>query len=244
MQKLGMNVGLLEKKSQLVKLEKESGFKAEKIPIILQEITWDASATSRLTIREKSTISNEMNMHMKDVSKWCLSNSDFNSILDCGCGDGVLTEFLLSSHNDFSYTGIDLSSKMLVCAKERFPGGKYIHCDFSNFDKNDGNYDSIVFNESLHYFNNIMDILIHAKSLLDPQEKSCRIRRIIISHPKGFSNIILQRSKNKLLVQNLLPTPQEFEVIANILNMKIVVLPQIKSKHYLAVLESNQCIQS
>lgn len=44
------------------------------------------------------------------------------SILDVGCGDGSFYHYLQSQSIQCDYTGIDLSSKMVQRAQDRFPG--------------------------------------------------------------------------------------------------------------------------
>ena len=77
------------------------------------------------------------------------------SILDIGCGQGVLYSFLndklsgLISH----YTGIDISAKAIEMATLTYPGVDFRKLDFDK-SRLDEKYDIIVFNEVLYYLQN------------------------------------------------------------------------------------------
>jgi hypothetical protein len=64
--------------------------------------------------------------------------------------------------------------------------------------------------------------------------------KVVISHPKGKAHVRMLSNANPLLVPNQLPT-SEFLDNMNLssLDLKVLVYPDEKSKHYLAVLEKN-----
>ncbi len=91
--------------------------------------------------------------HYKTIIKFYSQQKNKNSILDIGCGKGVLYKYLKESGslsgND--YMGIDLSENAINGAKERFPEINFQQLDFENggIEKK---FDVIIFNESLYYF--------------------------------------------------------------------------------------------
>tara|TARA_R100000935_G_scaffold21876_3_gene40422 strand:- start:11 stop:592 length:582 start_codon:yes stop_codon:yes gene_type:complete len=72
------------------------------------------------------------------------------SILDIGCGDGVLNERL--GDYPFSYfLGVDFSSESIKQAQEKnLPNSEFEHCDVLHFVPK-RTFDAIVFNESFYY---------------------------------------------------------------------------------------------
>jgi hypothetical protein len=62
--------------------------------------------------------------------------------------------------------------------------------------------------------------------------------RIIISHPKGYQNVMIQHQHNPWLVPSLLPTPEQCKLLAQQSQMKLIVIPQIDNPHYLAVFQT------
>ena len=72
------------------------------------------------------------------------------SILDIGCGDGVLNERL--GEFSFSYfLGVDFSSESIKQAQEKnLPDSEFEHCDVLHFVPK-RTFDAIIFNESFYY---------------------------------------------------------------------------------------------
>lgn len=52
-------------------------------------------------------------------------------LIDLGCGNANLAEFLLQNGLKFSYCGVDFSESLLDAARQAFPAGEYI-CDDVN----------------------------------------------------------------------------------------------------------------
>jgi len=68
------------------------------------------------------------------------------SVLDIGCGIGLLNEYL----NSYEYVGIDLSKEAIKTAREAFNYVTFHVADADTY-KPEREYDYIVFNESLYY---------------------------------------------------------------------------------------------
>ena len=150
-------------------------------------------------------------------------------------------------------------SAMIAEARKSYPEATFAHGNFLNLDKDvfKASFDVIVFNECLHYFTDIYAVLYHAKQLLTTSTTDSYTydnsnntiqhstisntythpKRVIISHPKGYNNILLQRAKNKSLVPSLLPNTDEIRSLASRLGFKITLEPNTKANTYMAILE-------
>ena len=80
-----------------------------------------------------------------------------NSILDLGCGDGILTRELLSVDDSISATLIDGSADMLETARQKLPGIKnanFVHSSFQELIRDDldlGQFDFAVSSLAIHH---------------------------------------------------------------------------------------------
>jgi ubiquinone/menaquinone biosynthesis C-methylase UbiE len=210
----------------------------------LLEITWDSSASIRNN-RHKSgneKIAPAVDQHMQDLAKWCLDTTSNSaqpppSILDVGCGTGVLIKYI-QNHKFYnkervSLSGVDLSFAMIDIARKNYPTCQFHIADFRTFQPTN-TFTTVVFNECLHYFSDIYQALDRAMELLTPSSGS----RIIISHPRGFDNVFMQHNTNRLLAASLLPSANEVARWIQDKNLKVVVEPDINAPCYLTVLES------
>ncbi len=53
-----------------------------------------------------------------------------HSILDFGCGYGLLFDYLKRSKVDVRYTGVDINSRFIKLAREKYPDGQFICGNF------------------------------------------------------------------------------------------------------------------
>jgi 2-polyprenyl-3-methyl-5-hydroxy-6-metoxy-1,4-benzoquinol methylase len=66
-------------------------------------------------------------------------------ILDLGCGPGNNITILQSLDNSYSFTGVDLSSKLLKIAKEKHPSSTFVHRNICTLQvEADAKYESIL----------------------------------------------------------------------------------------------------
>nr|WP_246615824.1 class I SAM-dependent methyltransferase [Aquimarina litoralis] len=66
-----------------------------------------------------------------DLYKGFLKKYHKKSILEIGCGTGILSQLFIE--DDYDYYGLDFSSEMLKIAKERNPSANFIHEDMRFF---------------------------------------------------------------------------------------------------------------
>lgn len=128
-----------------------------------------------------------------------------------------------------SVTGIDLSGEMIKVAKATYPTATFTQSDFLAHCPST-RFSAVVMNECLHNFMDVTGAIRHAAGLLADNG------RIIVSHPKGYENVALQASKNRLLAPSLLPEPAEWRKLADVVGLQVLLEPDVKSPHYLAVL--------
>lgn len=86
------------------------------------------------------------------------------SLLDIGCGTGILFDYYLA-HNASSITGIDLSNNMIDRAKEKYPNIELVCADACSVSL-DKQYDLIVIYNTLPHIYNIYRLFDNCKKHL------------------------------------------------------------------------------
>jgi 2-polyprenyl-3-methyl-5-hydroxy-6-metoxy-1,4-benzoquinol methylase len=82
---------------------------------------------------------------------FALSYAANGRVLDVGCGEGVLSDYLTHKQRK-QYLGIDLSKEAIKIASRRRPGLKFLQANALAYIPPEGvTYDVIVFNEMLYY---------------------------------------------------------------------------------------------
>jgi ubiquinone/menaquinone biosynthesis C-methylase UbiE len=120
--------------------------------------------------------------------------SSGNRILDVGCGNGKLLEFLPAN---IDYLGIDSSKKMIEISASRFPGKKFKTADILELQKlNETDFDEIFCIAVIHHLPG-QDLRIRA--LQNMAEKLNPGGKIIIT----AWNLWSQKKFRKLLFKNL-----------------------------------------
>ena len=206
------------------------GWDKERCSLKLHEITWDESAIFRSQRHQTQEVSKKLDEFMMQVATECMS-AESGSILDVGCGDGILIDYIKSAHKDARVEdifGVDISSEMIKIACKKHPKAQFTHSDFLSY-RLQHKFSTIVFSECFHYFDR-HSALKHAIDLLEANGK------IIISHPRGMNNVFLQHATNKFLVPSLLPSSREVLELAKEFNHDVLVAPSVSATDpYLAI---------
>jgi 2-polyprenyl-6-hydroxyphenyl methylase/3-demethylubiquinone-9 3-methyltransferase len=101
------------------------------------------------------------------ISGYCNHIHPVGRILDVGCGEGILLEHLCSERAEH-YTGIDISTEAIRAARERQSGkARFIVADTMKFELEE-NFDIIVFNECLYYYEDPRKVLNKYAGMLGP----------------------------------------------------------------------------
>lgn len=130
--------------------------------------------------------------------------------LEVGCGCGSLVPSLLAAGvKPGQIHGVDLSPVMIRGARALYgEGPTFEAADFvrdyaCSDDGSDGRFDVVIFSSSLHNMPDQGDALRRARSLLRDGG------RIVVLHPQGASEILLQVRSDPVLVRRPMPTAAE-----------------------------------
>jgi SAM-dependent methyltransferase len=249
--------------AQLDSLLQEHNLTERDLHNILQQATWDASAyakaaralTQEMPIDIQRKVQKGCDLLMEHASKAVVlvdyssssddtannTNEDTGSdmtcpttILDVGCGFGVLVPFLKKAGlkaglKSSQIHGIDLSPEMIRHAKDTmsyyqnendaagcdarglsFSPVLFTAGDFFSFrPPSHRYYHGLIFCSSLHDMPNMMyDTLPKARELLTPTGGV-----LVIVHPQGASHVLQQVKSNPTMVPRGLPTKSELQTL-------------------------------
>lgn len=136
-----------------------------------------------------------------------IPQNSYNSLIDLGCGDGVITKLLMDKFKPTCITGLDSSQSMLEKAKTL---DSSINWQLGSIEKFDGNYDLIFSNAALHWIDN--------HNILFNQLMSQANSTIAIQMPNNFnepSHVLLRETifENSHFKQKLTSTIREAPVL-------------------------------
>jgi SAM-dependent methyltransferase len=135
------------------------------------------------------------------IAGYCEHGSDVSSVLDLGCGSGVLRHWL-SPSGRIEYVGVDLSKVAIDTAKQEWTDGPtdFIAMDIATYTP-DRKFDIIIFNEVLYYFDQPGEILGRFEGFLNENG------RFIISLWDGpESRLAWQRSRDSVRIVDAVQT--------------------------------------
>ena len=116
------------------------------------------------------------------LSLACVQEGD--RVLDLGCGTGVMIPLYLEA-KVASATGVDLSTRMVACAREKFQGVEgvdFIAADALDLDENHP-YDAVVIYNAYPHFMDKPALVEKVYRLLKPG------KRFVVAHGKGKDDI-------------------------------------------------------
>jgi len=99
-----------------------------------------------------------------------LPEKEYSSVLEIGCGTGLLTEKALNKINYSEYTALDIISDCEAYIKKLNDGINFINCDIEEYiEKTDKTYDLIISNAALQWIENLPEFIKKMMGKLNPQ---------------------------------------------------------------------------
>ncbi|WP_077597452.1 class I SAM-dependent methyltransferase [Olsenella urininfantis] len=101
-----------------------------------------------------------------------LEREPFSRLLDCGCGTGPMVSLLSQRWPERSYTGIDLTPKMIEVAQaKRLPNARFVVGDCERLPFEDASFDVVICSMSFHHYPNPQDFFDSVSRVLVPGGK-------------------------------------------------------------------------
>ncbi|SEA31048.1 class I SAM-dependent methyltransferase [Selenomonas ruminantium] len=98
-----------------------------------------------------------------------LAHLNYHDLLDCGCGTGPMISLLHAKNSSKHYVGLDLTPKMIECArKKNLAGTEWIVGDCENIPFDDESFDVIICTNSFHHYPNPQRFFDSAWRVLRP----------------------------------------------------------------------------
>ena len=96
-----------------------------------------------------------------------LKKYPFQELLDVGCGTGPMIELLLKEFPDRSYTGIDLTPRMIEVAQEKqLAHSRFLVGDSENLPFDKDMFDAVICTNSFHHYPNPQAFINEASRVL------------------------------------------------------------------------------
>lgn len=96
-----------------------------------------------------------------------LKKYPFQELLDVGCGTGPMIELLLKEFPDKSYTGIDLTPRMIEVAQEKkLDHSRFLVGDSENLPFEKDTFDAVICTNSFHHYPNPQAFINEASRVL------------------------------------------------------------------------------
>ena len=96
-----------------------------------------------------------------------IETMEFHSLLDLGCGTGVILKSLCDKYPDVKFAGLDISEKMLSKARERVGAKADLTLgDAENLPYPDDSFDLVTCSESFHHYPNPQKVFSGVRRVL------------------------------------------------------------------------------
>jgi 2-polyprenyl-3-methyl-5-hydroxy-6-metoxy-1,4-benzoquinol methylase len=148
---------------------------------------WDKNAQAwAKTVRENALASRRLVTDAAIVEQ-LLSEPDWSSLLDVGCGEGWLIRTLKSERPDAHFTGFDGCAALIDTARADDRDGDYRHLTYQQVhrDRFSGPFDRIVCNFSLFEDESVVELLQRLRDCLTPQNGRLAIQTLYSDAPKS-----------------------------------------------------------
>jgi ubiquinone/menaquinone biosynthesis C-methylase UbiE len=223
-------------KEALQALMQEHSLTVPDLQMIMQQITWDASADAKAAKSLTGTMPRDIQNRVQRACDYAAQAvGEDGKVLDVGCGYGVLVPYLKQAGMNASQIhGMDLSREMIRNAQAFYPDVNFEVANFLQLSDKE-KYEAVVFCSSLHDLPDMTAALEKAWDLLQSNGV------LIVVHPHGASHVAQQHKSNPILVPRGLPTAAELQEWFDD-RMELMVAPaEAKSEQeiregYLAVL--------
>lgn len=100
-----------------------------------------------------------------------LIRSEINTILEFGAGTGFLTQQLFEEFPEKKIWAVDISTKMLHCAKSKFTSTDNVIfsvADIIRLPFPDNSFDVLISNMMLHWYDNLNSVFVECRRVLKP----------------------------------------------------------------------------
>lgn len=188
----------------------------------LVELTWDSIAAF-MPVTHSSSPTPAAAMRMTAIARAALPADGADaSVLDVGCGNGVLYPFLTTSGMAAAaYRGIDVSSRMIDLAQRAHgdSGATFEDGSFADEVASGARYDTIIFNGVLEFFDDQEATLKAAAAMLSDKEDA----RIIVSNIGGARGVRADLGNNPSTVLNTMPLLALMQQTAATMGMQVVL---------------------
>ncbi len=127
----------------------------------------DQLADNYESIREKQVNGRYYSLEWIKYLLALLPNKPYVKILDLGCGTGIAYEVIRGVFPETEYVGVDLSEKMILAGRRKYPKAKFMVMDCENLEFPDDYFDVVIARSILHH-------------IPDPERSLREIKRVLV----------------------------------------------------------------
>jgi ubiquinone/menaquinone biosynthesis C-methylase UbiE len=139
---------------------------------------WSRNAFNRRAAKYENTLAGWHSRGMKEGALRHVDRSTRGSLLDVGCGPGLLLEVLAGQDGGLDLAGLDITPEMIRVAKERLGARADLRVgDAESLPWEDGRFDYLLCVDSFHHYPNPERALAQMRRVLK------RSGRLVIADP-------------------------------------------------------------